>query len=39
MSGSGQHNRVALVSVDDQAIIGEIFNLNLLVINFGESQT
>jgi len=39
MSGSEQHDRVALVSVADQAIIGEIVNRNLLEIDFGERQT
>jgi len=39
MSGSGQHDRVALVSADDQAIIGRIVNRNLLEVNFGERQT
>ena len=39
MSGSEQHNRVALVSTDDQAIMGEIVKRNLLEIDFGERQT
>jgi len=39
MSGSEQHNRVALVSADDQAIRGEIVKRNLLEIDFGERQT
>jgi len=39
MSGSEQHDRVALVSADDQAIMRGINNKNLLEINFGERQT
>jgi len=38
MSGSDQHDRVALVSADDQDIIGGIVNRNLLEIDFGERQ-
>jgi len=38
MSGSEQHDRVALVSVDDQAIIGGIVNRDLLEIDVGERQ-
>jgi len=34
MSGSAQHDRVALVSVDEQAILGGIVNMNLMEINF-----
>jgi len=36
MSGSEQHNRVALVSADDQAIIGRIVNRNLMEIDIAE---
>ena len=39
MSGSEQHDRVALVSADDQDIIGGIVNRNLLEIDFAERQT
>ena len=39
MSGSGQHDRVALVPMDDQAIVGGIVNRNLLEIDFGVRQT
>ena len=39
MSGSEQHDGVALVSVDDQDIIGGIPNRKLLEIEFGERQT
>jgi len=39
MSGSEQHDRVALVSADDQDIIGAIVDNNLLEIDFGERQT
>jgi len=39
MSGSEQHNRLALVSTDDQAIIEGILNRKLLEIDFGERQT
>ena len=38
MSGSEQHDRVALVSADDQAITGGIVNRNLMEINFVERQ-
>jgi len=38
MSGSEQHDQVALVSADDQAIIGGIFNSNVLEIDFSQSQ-
>jgi len=38
MSGLEQHDRVALVSADDQAIIGGIVNRNLIEINFAERQ-
>jgi len=38
MSESEQHDRVALVSVDDQPIIGGIFNRNLMEIDFAERQ-
>jgi len=38
MSGSEYHDRVALVSVDDPAIIEGIVNSNILGINFGERQ-
>jgi len=39
MSGSDQHDRVALVSADDHGIIGGIVNRNLLEIDFAERQT
>ena len=39
MSGSEQHDRVALVSADDQDIIGGIVNRNPLEIDLGERQT
>ena len=39
MSGSEQHDQVALVSTDDQDIIGGIVNRNLLEIDFRERQT
>jgi len=39
MSGSDQHDRVALVSADDQDIIGGIVNRYLLEIDFAERQT
>jgi len=39
MSESEQHDRVALVSTDHQAIIGEIVDRNLLEIDFGDRQT
>jgi len=39
MSGSEQHDRVALVSVDDQAIIGGIIHRNLLETDGRERQT
>jgi len=38
MSGSNQHYRVALVSVDDHALIGEILNTVLAAIGFKEPQ-
>ena len=38
MSRSDHHNWVALVSVDDQAIIGGIVNRNLMEIDFAERQ-
>jgi len=38
MSGSEQHNRLALVSADDQAIIEGIVTRKLLEIDFGERQ-
>jgi len=39
MSGSKQHDRVALVSADDQDIIGGIVHRNLQEIDFGQRQT
>jgi len=39
MSGSEQHDWVALVSADNHDIIGGIFNRNLLEIDFGERLT
>jgi len=39
MSGSEQHDWVALMSADDQAIMRGIVNRNLLEIDFGERQT
>ena len=39
MSGSEQHDRVALVSAEDQDIIGGIINRNVLEIDFGERLT
>ena len=39
MSGSEQHDRVALVSMDDQVIIGGIVHRNLLEIDVRERQT
>jgi len=38
MSGSEQHDRVALESVDDQPIIGAIFNRSLKEIDLVERQ-
>jgi len=38
MSGSEQNDHMALVSVDDQAIIGGIVNRNLMEIDFAERQ-
>jgi hypothetical protein len=38
MSGSEQHNQVALVSVDDQARLGGIVNSNLLEMDFRERE-
>jgi len=38
MSGSDQHNRVTLESVDDQATIGGIINRNILDIEYSERQ-
>jgi len=38
MSRLEQHDRVSLVSTDDQAIIGEIVNRNLIEIDFAERQ-
>jgi len=38
MSGSEQHDRVDLVSADEQAIIGGIVNRNLMEIHFTERQ-
>jgi len=38
MSESEQHKWVALVTVDDQEIVGAIMNRNLLEVNFGERQ-
>lgn len=39
MSGSDQHDQVALVSFDNQAHIGGIVNTNILEIDFMERQT
>jgi len=39
MSGSEQHNRVAMVCTDHPAILRRIVNRNLLDIDFGERQT
>jgi len=39
MSGSEQHDRVALLSADQQAFIGGRVNRKLLEIDFGERQT
>jgi len=39
MSGSEQHDWVALVSTDDQAIIGGMVNRNLLEIDIRKRQT
>ena len=38
MAGSEQHDRGALVSADDQAIMGRIVNKNLMEIDFAERQ-
>jgi len=39
MSGSEQHNRLALASMDDQATIGWLIDMNLLEMDFAERQT
>jgi hypothetical protein len=36
MSGSNEHNRVALVSITNEAHIERIFNLNIVEIDFQE---
>jgi hypothetical protein len=38
MSGSEQHDWVALVSVDDHCCIGGIANRNLMEVDFAERQ-
>jgi adenine deaminase len=39
MSGSSEHDLVALVSITNEAHIEGIFNLNILEIDFQERQT
>jgi hypothetical protein len=38
MSGSEQHDRVALVSIDDQVRIGGIVNTDIMSVDFAERQ-
>jgi len=38
MAGSEQHDRIALVSIDDQRRIGGIVNRNLMEVDFAERQ-
>jgi hypothetical protein len=39
MSGSNKHDRVALVSITNEAHIEGIFNMNIVEIDFQERQT